>query len=146
MPCGKRWPSTKRRFSETSPLERAKKARQSSVDQLQRWWCAKYTLPPNHELLLARTVTSLAQERFADLLDEQEALEKVLATANGPQVAEIRQRLETLAEVLGASAAGGDDLSDFWDAEIAAGRTPDLDMTLDDLRELKRSGAWLPKK
>ena len=78
-----------------------------------------------------------------DLLLRREEIEQELN--DEPDRHERKSRSELLLEhlnainkALGLDFVVQDPLWDYWEAELAAGRMPDLDMTVEDLEELKR--------
>ena len=77
-------------------------------------------------------------EWYEDLYDEKEGLVAQLAAgAVGAEASVISQRLNAIQDALGVTDSKrvitGDPLIDYWEAEIRAGRTPDLDMQLEDI-------------
>jgi len=110
---------------------------------LRRWWIGKYRLPPSHELFQGQSIEELTLEWYSDLFDELEGLTTLLQTSpNG--LSEVgHARLAATQEALGIPdderIVTGDPLIDYWEAEMRAGREPDLDMTVEDLRERKKN-------
>lgn len=98
----------------------------------------RYKLPTSHELFQTSTIAELVQEQFEDLYEEKRELEARLPEADGKEHTAITRRLQEINEALeGQSAISEDELADYWEAEAAAGREPDLTMTVEDLRRLK---------
>lgn len=108
--------------------QRAKANVQSGLGRLRRWWMRKYKLPASHDLFLSQTVAELHLEQLEDLYEEREGLERELEAGGGDMsaVRAAQERLEQINRALGEQA--GDDLIDLWEAELAAGRVPNLDM------------------
>lgn len=130
-----RWPHTRLRFSDSERIrEEAKRNVQAGFAQLKRWWVQKYKLPPNHELFLGQSMAALNLEMTEDLwLREQELSEKV-REEEGSALNEVLRQLHDVRKALGIvldfatpRMSGSDALVDKWEAEIAAGRDPDLD-------------------
>jgi len=96
----------------------------------------KYKLPSSHALFQTQTVTDLLLEQLEDLYEERSDLMRQLEDGAGAATTAVNARLNKLNSALGESS--GDDLLDFWDAELKAGRVPDLDMTMEDLAEVRR--------
>ena len=79
-------------------------------------------------------------ERYTDLYEEKYILEAQLEkNPAGDSVTQLRTRLRVIDTALKEQESGEDDdeLAAHWEAEIAAGRTPDLDMVPEDLKKLK---------
>lgn len=104
--------------------------------RLKRWWMRKYKLPASHDLFQTQTVAELLLEQYGDLLEEKAELESRLeADPSGRESGLVRERLLAIERAFGDVAeAGRDDLVEFWEAEIAAGRAPDLEMGPSDLQ------------
>lgn len=102
----------------------------------------KYRLPTNHDLFQTQSVPELMLEWYEDLYEEMDDIEAAIkdeAIVDAAELGRLQRRLETLQKALGMDVriVTGDPLVDYWEAEIAAGRVPDLDMTLEDLEKLK---------
>jgi hypothetical protein len=98
----------------------------------------KYKLPPNHELLLSRTRQSLRVEWYADIWAQRSDLESQLEDADPADMGAIEKRLSSICEILGEEKRiTSDPLVDYWEEQVARGEFPDLDMTLEELREIK---------
>lgn len=84
----------------------------------------------------------LWEELYEDLWLRLQATEEALRTAVGNEAREpiIEERAE-LARMLGVeleeASESGDPLIDYWEAQIARGEEPDLDMTVDELRKIQ---------
>ncbi len=75
---------------------------------LGRWWSRKYSLPPNHELLLTSTVHDLLVEFFEDKFEDN------------PLEAHRREDGKIV------FTDTGDDLVDTWEQQIADGKDVNL--------------------
>lgn len=123
------------RFSDSDRLrEEAKQHVKSGYAQLKRWWVQKYKLPPNHELFLNQSMAALNLEMMEDLwIREQELQDKVKEEEGSvlneavKQLQEVRKALGVMLDFASPRISGTDALVDKWEAEIAAGRDPDLD-------------------
>jgi hypothetical protein len=88
----------------------------------------------------------LWEELYEDLWLRLQATEETLRTTVGNEAREpiIEERAE-LARMLGVeleeASESGDPLIDHWEAQIARGEEPDLDMTLEDLRCLNENAS-----
>lgn len=74
-------------------------------------------------------------EWYEDLYDEKDALEAQLE--EGLDTGQVYSRLAEIDKILegdDAVSTTGDPLIDYWEAQIARGEVPDLDMTVEDLR------------
>jgi hypothetical protein len=72
-------------------------------------------------------------EQLEDAFDECADLERQLREGAGNATTAVTSRLGQLRRMLGEQAHEQDELLDYWDAELAAGRVPDLEMTAADL-------------
>ena len=76
-------------------------------------------------------------EWYEDLYEEKLDLERLLDEGlTGEALSETVRRLENIHRVLELAdehVKTGDPLVDYWESEIAAGRTPDLDMKVEDI-------------
>lgn len=127
-------------FSEEAELRRqAAENVKSGMGRIKSWWRRKYRLPTSHPLFQNQTYGELVLEQLEDLFEEKEDLESALEKDPGAAHAgALRERLEALDKALGVTQSlTQDDLVDFWEKEIAAGREPDQSMTLEDLRRIK---------
>lgn len=124
------------RLSFNAP-ERLKKRAEASLDdgtaQVRRWWSKKYSQPPNHPLFEERSMGSLQQEMFEDLMYRRNELREEIEEQGDKDGRRLKQ-LNEINRALGDDHEVQDDLFDYWDRELAAGRVPDLNMTVEDLR------------
>ena len=126
---------TRPRFSDPKLIKRAAERNvQTTFAQLKRWWVQKYKLPSSHDLFQNQSMPELLLEWYEDLYDEKLDLETSLQEGMGDD-ADTMRRLAEIQKTLGDDniVTTGDPLVDHWEAELRAGRTPDLDMTLEDL-------------
>jgi len=77
-------------------------------------------------------------EWYEDLYEEMDDIQasiKAEFIVDAGELGRMNQRLESLQKALDMPVriVTGDPLVDYWEAEIAAGREPDLDMTLEDI-------------
>lgn len=124
-------------FSDESELKRqAKRNQEDGLARLRRWWQAKYRLPASHPLFQGQTVAELLLEHYEDLWEELAGLEAAEARMDDPgRLPQLRERARAIRRALGTEAAAAEDpLTAYWEAEVAAGRVPDMDMTLADLK------------
>ena len=94
-----------------------------------RWWTRKYELPPNHPLFLERSVADLQQEMCEDLLWRRKEIMREIEE-EGDKGDVLKQELDRVNEALGGEAVVVDDLWDQWEADLEAGREPDLEAGL----------------
>lgn len=118
-------------FSDTARLKKlAEKNLKTGVLRWTDWWCKKYKLPPNHPLLLNRSVAELELEFYEDLqIERDRILEQIHdedSNLDTKQRDEIYVRLNRINEILGYPVEVQDDLIDKWERELAAGQIPDL--------------------
>lgn len=95
---------------------------------LARWWSGKYNLPTNHSLFRNRPLIVHYQEMLEDLFSEKAALEKAVERGE-LKYSDAMKRLSVIDKALGEKQVS-DSLIDEWEADIAAGRTPDLNKGL----------------
>lgn len=91
-------------------------------------------MPPNHELFTVQTLTALNLEMTEDLwMREQELSERAKEEEGSAlndvvhQLQDVRKALGVMLDFASPRISGTDSLVDKWEAEIAAGRDPDLD-------------------
>lgn len=133
-----------------SDLDRVKKAARRNVEDgtatLRRWWSKKYSLPPNHELFTSQTLAELNQEMMEDLMIQKKDIERELQDGD-PDEHRPKSRSEILLEQLADinraldeadDTITQDDLTAYWDEQLDRGEEPDLDMTVEDLKRLRR--------
>lgn len=124
-------------FSDESELKRqAKRNQEDGLARLRRWWQGKYRLPASHPLFQGSTTAELLLEYYEDLWEELAGLEAAEARLDDVgKLPQLRERARAIRRALGAEAAPAEDpLTAYWEAELAAGRTPDLNMTPEDLK------------
>lgn len=94
----------------------------------------KYKLPTSHDLFQKQAVPELMLEWYEDLYEEKYDLETSLRENEGDMTT-LNARLKQIEAVLDEHGGvfTGDELIDHWEAELAAGRVPDLDMMPEDL-------------
>lgn len=92
---------------------------------------SKYRLPASHDLFQTQTLAELHLEQLEDLWDERRDLERQIE--QGGNLHGVHERLAQIRRALGDEMPM-DDLVEHWEREIAAGRVPDLDLTIDDVR------------
>jgi len=132
-------------FSDSKRIHReARKNVDRGTASLRRWWANKYKLPPNHPLFLNQNVTDLNQEMLEDLMLQKLDIEKELEDGE-PSERRTRndilmEQLSNLNRALGESDSTlvDDDLATYWDEQLEQGEDPDLDMTVEDLRRIRR--------
>lgn len=92
------------------------------MEALERWWSDKYKLPSNHDLFQSRTKFDLLVEFYEDYYDKN----PLDAHRNADGTIQFKDT--------------GDDMIDKWEAEIAAGLTPDFyeDLSPEDQEKVKR--------
>ena len=75
------------------------------------------------------------------MYDEKLDLEAQIKEGLGNDAAAATARLADIQKILGETDAlgTGDPLIDYWEEQMARGETPDLDMTLEDLRGRKKN-------
>ena len=114
-------------MEQTNTRKRAKDKWKSGEVALDRWWSKKYSLPPNHELFLNRTRSSLEEEWLMDLMDRREELELELK-AKPKNAAAIKKQIVEIDKALGSTTEveDKDDLLDRWEEQIARGERPDF--------------------
>ncbi len=115
-------------FADEKRLKRAaKKAVDSGTARVRRWWVNKYHLPTSHPLFQNQAMAELTQEMYEDMYLRQEELRDALeSSGRGDGGSAILEQLNALNAVLGDPPEGADPLVDQWEADLAAGRTPDL--------------------
>jgi phosphodiesterase/alkaline phosphatase D-like protein len=93
---------------------------------LRRWWVKKYSLPPSHDAYRKLTFGELLQDFYEDLMDRRRELENDLEHADGKQRWAIQDAIKAISKTLGDEVESADPLIDRWEAQIAAGETPDF--------------------
>lgn len=126
--------------------ERAKTRRGTLKQVLETWFVQKYRLPASHPLFIGRPLTSHLREYYEDKLDMRDDIEHRLKTESGLNHTQRVRMLETLKAIdglLGSMDAqeskSQDPLASFWEAQIARGEEPDLDLTLEDLKKMGKA-------
>lgn len=119
-------------FSDGATLRaRAQASVNDGSAHLRRWWSRKYKLPPNHQLFLDRSRTSLHEEMCEDLLIRRDELEKEIYE-DGDKGGHLMAELTKIISALGDAPFVYDPLWDKWEAELAEGKMPDLDEVWDE--------------
>lgn len=107
---------------------------ESGMAGIKRWWVNRYKLPPNHELFTGQSTSDLILEMYEDLLLERKGIQERLESGGvGEEHTALMGRLRELDKAIGDAVVPQDSLIDRWEADIAAGRIPDLEMDLEDL-------------
>lgn len=126
----------RRRFSDEANVRAlAEHQAKTGLTRLRRWWSTKYKLPPSHTLFTSQALPEVLLEYFEDLYVLKAELEAALDAAGDEKEARsINDRLKLVCKALGVGAGSSqDDLVDHWEAEIEAGRVPNLDLMPGDL-------------
>lgn len=109
-------------------VSRARKTYASDEGKMTRWWCQKYNLPPNHELLQTRSLSDLEHELLVDMLHDRDQLRRQLDEGGSDaQQDAILQRINGINQALGDPVEDYDPLVAKWEAELERGVLPDLD-------------------
>ncbi len=112
--------------AEASLKKRAKEAVETGEVAARRWWCGKYNRPPNDPLYLSRSRASLNQEMYEDVYARKAEIEDRIERGDGDG-GENLEALNAVKRALGEDEQAEDALWDQWEADLEAGRTPDLD-------------------
>jgi hypothetical protein len=96
--------------------------------QVERWWSRKYNLPPNHPLLLGRSMAELTREMFEDMLLKRQELRELLGKS-GTDAQHVLEQINAINEVLGERPDNHDPLAEKWERELEQGLVPDFDET-----------------
>jgi hypothetical protein len=128
----RRWQVTRHTFTDVAQIrKRAEDSMSDGYGHISRWWSKKYNLPPNHPLFAELSWAEHEHNMLTDFHTRKTEMEEML---NNPDAdhEEIRDVIASLNRAILGTKGGdtveyGDDLVDQWEADIAAGRTPDLD-------------------
>lgn len=97
----------------------------------------KYKLPSTHPLFQNQTLVDLQREQLGDLWEEKFGLEAQLTDDPGMDAKvrrELQDRLATLDKALGVAMVFDDPQVAEWEADVAAGRTPNIHAGLENLK------------
>lgn len=127
--------STRPPFSDETLLRKLAKHNVGTGNgQLRRWWIQKYNRPATDPLFRGQSTEALLLEWYEDLYDELEDLKRQLnSDESRGQVEVLEKRYAKICEILKDEQKFGDPLVDWWEKEVAEGRYPDLEMSVEDL-------------
>lgn len=91
---------------------------------LKGWWVQKYNRPTSDKLYTSQSEAELLLEMYEDLYARRLEIEAQLEKG-GVDAQQALQRIADINRVLGESESE-DDVIDEWEAELEAGRIPDL--------------------
>lgn len=94
---------------------------------LKGWWIQKYNRPPTDSLFTLQSEAELMLEMYEDLYAKRDELEARLESGDADNQQQCMRRIVDINKVLGEGVVAEDDVIDEWEADIAAGRMPDLD-------------------
>jgi len=108
--------------------EEAKRNALSGISNIKRWWTNRYQLPPTHALFINQSMSELLLEMYEDFEMQKRDVEYQLESGavGGDSRKLLLEKLMSLNEVLQTEEAQ-DPLWDEWEADLEAGRVPDLD-------------------
>lgn len=101
-------------------------------------------MPPYDERFVGQPLAVHLRSFYEDQLDRKEDIERQLRNGSMGHASRIKLMValksikELLDDVEEKTGSTQDPLAVYWESEIAAGREPDLNMTLKDLRRLGR--------
>lgn len=101
---------------------------------------ARFNLPVWHSLYQDQTMAELLEAFVADKLAQKEQLFNDLEDTSLPLQARsaIQQQIAAIDRLASGDEAEPDDILDeIWEAQMAAGLEPDLDLTVEEARRLK---------
>jgi len=114
-------------FTEEKNLKRrAQRNVERGTVAMRRWWCKKYNRPPNDPLYLNRSTASINQELYEDLFSRKDEIEQAIENNEGTAESNLGM-LNAIRKALGEDEVSNDPLWDQWEADLEAGREPDLD-------------------
>lgn len=110
-------------------MQKAKSNIESGKTRWIHWWCKKYNLPPNHELLQSRTLPDLELEFLEEILLERadlvDQLSKISELSTRSQLSSKLAKLNKILEDA-PDEESDDPLIDKWEKELDEGKIPDL--------------------
>lgn len=126
-------------FSDIKRLkQQAKDNRKTGSYYLKQWWVRKYDRPINDPLFQGQTEGALQLEWFEDLYQQREEILANLENKVGDQDTLLRH-LNAINSALDIEPEVQDDLVEYWENEVLAGRIPDLDMMPEDLEAMRNA-------
>lgn len=125
-------------FMDIERLKRQAKANLATgTYHLRQWWARKYERPATDPLFQNQTEGALQLEWFEDLYQRREEILKNLENAKGGESETLLKQLNAINQALDIEVEVQDDLVEYWEAEVLAGRVPDLDMMPEDLEHMR---------
>lgn len=107
---------------------------------LEGWFIQKYQLPAHHPLFLEQPLECHLEEYMGDQFEKVEEIEARLKSGNlsAQQRGHLMDQLKALKAFLDDQPikATNDPLAEYWEAQIARGEEPNMDLELEDLQEM----------